>query len=111
MSARLLLAIAVLVGLTAFAPAPLPKKQRTHRDQISLAWLQGTWRVVKVETSSGGRYQASGDDLAEIRVVGKRWTFVYGRASGQLNEGPTYDVAVDGARSPAWFDLTGSSRT
>jgi hypothetical protein len=50
MRCRLLLAVVVLLGLTAFAPAPFPKADK-KKDRKS---LEGTWTVADREYGSGG---------------------------------------------------------
>jgi uncharacterized protein (TIGR03067 family) len=112
MLARLLLAGVVLGTLTAFAPAPLPKKERKKGDSLTLERLRGVWVVQKVEQSSKGGYQRSSDNLAEVRIEGSRWTFVSGRG-GPPQVGRTLDLTIDANHKPAWFDLgqNGKSQT
>lgn len=98
MHARLILVAAVLTA-TAFAPAPLPKKERGSQQIVTLQRLQGTWVVEKVERSTASGYQRTSDPLTEILIEGDRWTFVSGGNRSSLG------LKIDGGKTPAWFDL------
>jgi uncharacterized protein (TIGR03067 family) len=100
MYARLCLAAAVLIAAAAFAPAPLPKRERGGRQALTLERIQGSWIVEKVERSSNKGYQRTGDPLTEVRIEGARWTFVNGGSPST-----SLPLSVDGNKAPAWFDL------
>lgn len=108
MFARSSLVALILIAATAFAPAPLPKRQRGAAESISLARLQGTWVVEKVETSTNGGYRRTNDPLTEVAIEGARWTFINGG-----NRSTSLGLKLDGGRVPAWFDLgeQGNSQT
>jgi hypothetical protein len=71
---RLLLALAVLVGATAFAPAPFPK--RRPEASIDLNGLQGTWKIVRrfqYEAGQKKEMPVNQQDSSHIRIVKDTW--------------------------------------
>jgi len=111
MKTRLGIALLVLLGLTAFAPAPFPRTQRRgERDEITLKTFQGRWRVAKVElTTDGGTlvpYLAM--TATHVRITHDRWTFMDGG-----REGGSRAVALDHGNNPPllsmsdWPDVVG----
>jgi len=101
---RPLFAVLVLAGLTAFAPAPLPRSPRGHRgDGLSLGELQGTWTVTKLQMTRGkGQLTDGGTSLAQVRISGDRWSFVYGQA--RMND-VNYTIRVDHSLRPPRLDF------
>jgi uncharacterized protein (TIGR03067 family) len=99
---RLLFAVTVLS--LAFAPAPLPRRGgRADSDTaVSLALLQGTWTITKLEQIKDTGRVDMGNYLKEIRVESARWHFIYREAG---NAPVVYALAVDGNKKPATFDL------
>jgi hypothetical protein len=66
---RAAIALSVLLALTAFAPAPLPRRERgSAADEMSLSHFQGYWRMVHFDE---GNAQVKG-----VRVQGDRWAYV-----------------------------------
>lgn len=78
-----LLAVIVAATLTAFAPAPLPRRERAVAlDGLAIPGLVGTWDVVKLQTTAGnGSLSDAGTYLKEVRIEPARWTFVYREAN------------------------------
>ena len=74
MRLRLLLAPAVLVGATAFAPAPLPN--RRPEPPIDLNGFQGTWKIVRCfQYQAGQKKEVPLDQQSSshIRIVKDSW--------------------------------------
>jgi hypothetical protein len=70
---RLLLALAVLVGATAFAPAPFPK--RRPEPSIDLKGFQGTWKIVRrFQYEAGQKNELPVDQQrSQIRIDKDTW--------------------------------------
>src|SRR5262249_61525494 len=104
MRLRLLASLLVLFGLTAFAPAPMPRTAKSDRHAVSLQRMTGDWRVV-----STWRYGPNGqiayhiDAWSEIRIRDGQWHFHY--ASERGKPAPLYDLVIDGTRQPATIDF------
>jgi uncharacterized protein (TIGR03067 family) len=99
MNPRLATALLVLLGPTAFAPAPFPKNARPGSEpEVSLKSLQGRWRIVSIYRthSDGGLQREEASTVTHVRVRGSRWVFL-----------PLHDtdyrleVAIDHAKRPA----------
>ena len=58
---QVLLALVTLMGVTAFAPAPLPRRERGLTSGITIKDIQGTWRVVGIEEKQAGGEFRRGD--------------------------------------------------
>ena len=74
MHLRLLLALAVLVGATAFAPAPFPKHRPEH--SVDLNGFQGTWKIVsrfQYEAGQKKEMPVNQQDSSHIRIVKDTW--------------------------------------
>jgi uncharacterized protein (TIGR03067 family) len=103
MSLRALLCLAIAFFSLAFAPAPFPRPPRRGDDtEVSLASLQGTWQVVRVEYTGGARRVEEGNRLGAVRVERQRWNFVY--ASPTVPP-VVYGLVVDGRKKLPTFDL------
>jgi uncharacterized protein (TIGR03067 family) len=84
MKPRLLLALGVFLGVTAFAPAPFPKLQRERdRNEIDMEIFQGTWGVVSMEIvqQGGGRNRLTdwgidSNGTTAVQIRGDRWTYL-----------------------------------
>jgi uncharacterized protein (TIGR03067 family) len=103
MTTRPLFAALVLAGLTAFAPAPLPRSQRGKGDgALSLSELQGTWTVTKLQMTRGnGQLTDSRAQMSQVRISGDRWSFVYGTGPADVN----YTIRVDHRLRPPQLDF------
>jgi uncharacterized protein (TIGR03067 family) len=102
MKLRLGLALLVLLGLTAFAPAPFPKSgRRGQSDEITLQSFQGSWRVTNMQSSRGnGQHTPYNWNVTHIRVTNNRWEFVSGNAGGNF-----LTLSIDPARKPAHLNF------
>jgi uncharacterized protein (TIGR03067 family) len=91
-----------LIGPLAFAPAPLPRRERGRQTAgITLEGFQGSWRITKRLTlRANGQHVPSTSPVTHIRVVGDRWTFMTGRG-----EGNTLLIAIDNTKSPAHLNF------
>jgi uncharacterized protein (TIGR03067 family) len=104
---RLVFGLAVLVGLTAFAPAPFPKKGRPFgEDPLDLKRLQGTWKVVKVEKISNGKYQIVRDPVTHVLIQDDQWVFMHGKGKRSTE----YRILVDPSKRPAWCTFRGKNQ-
>lgn len=97
------LGLIALTLLPAYAPAPLPRPERSKKERISLDWFQGTWEVISNESVVGTERRRSEWGITHIRVRGTRWTLMANDA-----ESGSYTIGVDGSFDPAridWFPL------
>jgi uncharacterized protein (TIGR03067 family) len=109
MTVRLIVAVAVLTSLTAFAPAPFPRTSRDgDRTGIDMKRFQGTWKVISMEiVQAGGRLDKLSDwgenaqGTTGVRVEGDKWTYLTnGNRSG------SYWMDIDPTQKPAavnWY--------
>jgi len=101
MKARLLLALLALIGPLAFAPAPLPRRDRGRADEINLTSFQGRWRITKRFTLRGnGKHTPRASSVTHIRIVQNRWTFMTNDS-----EGSTLEISIDPSRKPALLNF------
>lgn len=97
-------ALLVLLGLTAFAPAPLPRL-RARSDSVSVEALQATYAVVRKESIKENSQKSLFDSgIKNIRIQGDNWTLfdVGGRQLG------SYSITIDTNARPArieWYNL------
>src|SRR5205809_956375 len=104
MKARLLFGCLILLGVTAFAPAPFPRSGRARLAAVAVEQIQGIWTILKLEmTDDKGGMTDQGNYLAEIQIVNQRWNFVYRNPN---NQPVGYLLAIDATRTPAAIDLT-----
>jgi len=98
MRLRLAVALLLLAGPAAFAPAPFPKKVRPGSEpDVSLKSFQGTWRIVSIHsTRPDGRHIPETVSVTSIRVSKDRWTFLPDNYSGAR-----LDLAIDHSKTPA----------
>jgi uncharacterized protein (TIGR03067 family) len=100
---RVIVALVALVGLTAFAPAPLPRPPLLARgDHISLRHFQGKWHQVRIENiePNGERKEWKNANVVAVRVKGDQW--IYLGPNDRVNA--TYTLTVQEARGPAAID-------
>ena len=75
MKVRLVLAVLGLVGLTAFAPAPLPKRGRADDSQSDLRAMQGVWAERFADsaavTIAGDRMECHPDHVWKLTLNGR----------------------------------------
>jgi uncharacterized protein (TIGR03067 family) len=99
---RVLLSLAVVSTLTAFAPAPFPRPKRKPNVEGGLAVLQGTWTVTRTRPGADGvriEYPPM-----KLRVEGNRWTFLR-QVEGEWHSSVTYLITVDDRHNPRHIDL------
>ena len=104
MRVRLLAALLVLCGLTAFAPAPMPRRHRTDRHAVTLQRMNADWHVVSMWCyGPNGQIAYHVASWSEIQIRNGQWQFV---SAGQgVKSSPRYDLVIDGSRSPATIDF------
>jgi uncharacterized protein (TIGR03067 family) len=100
MKIRLGIALFVLLGLTAFAPAPFHKPERRGQPpEITLETFQGRWRVVNMQIShSNGPPTPYPASYTHVRVLRDRWTFMV-----QHTEGVSQSIAIDHRNKPPFL--------
>lgn len=103
MKARILLAVAVIVGATAFAPVPFVKEKKPQvKDEDA---LQGVW-VIKSRERAGGPPFKGLTSQQYVRIQGKNWQFGRDNGAGGFTfTGLTLTIRLDTSKSPAWLDL------
>jgi uncharacterized protein (TIGR03067 family) len=99
MRPRLVVAVLALAWLTAFAPAPFPRKGKRTTDVVDLKALQGHWRVEKVERTGNGTYRVVTDPVTDILVENDVWVFMH----GQGKRSGEYRLLIDSTKKPAWL--------
>lgn len=103
---RLFLAGAVVAGLTGFAPAPVPKTQRSKvRVPDDLVRLKGLWQVVSYERPGlknvGGIIKTA---ISNVRIADNKWAFMR-QVGNDLTPTVEYDMKVDPNGTPKKMDL------
>src|SRR5690349_20739519 len=106
MKARILLAVAVFVGATAFAPVPFVKEKKNGVVKGEEA-LQGLWVVKSRERGGAAAAGLKAPPLRQmVRIGGKNWQF--GRDDGMggfVASGVSCTIRLDATKAPAWLDL------
>ncbi len=103
---RLLLALIVLGGSTAFAPAPFPRPGKTSV-KGDLASLQGVWTVTRSRPGLKGGYSVA---TQKVKIDGTKWTFLRDGASGRVSS-LHYEITVDTKHNPPHIDITRTLRS
>lgn len=97
---RLSLAVLILLGATAFAPAPFPRSSRkgTVETGVAVTQISGVWKIIKLESSTKDGLTTVNTQLHEVRIENNRWSFVYREA----RRAPVvYDLSTDPSQKPA----------
>lgn len=110
MKLRLGLALLLVIGPMAFAPAPLPRRTRGGEgDVVTLSSFQGNWRLVKrVDVRADGKHVPTQSPVTHIRITQDRWAFMAGNS--QVN---AFFISVDSSKKPAqlnFYDAQGPNR-
>jgi uncharacterized protein (TIGR03067 family) len=99
---RVAVALLALVGLTAFAPAPLPKAPRAGGKQgAGVDDLQGTWEVASFGLMRPGAGHEPGTWIKKVNIKGDMLTFVGGNGGRDV----VYRITIDARKEPAEIDL------
>lgn len=93
-----LIVAAAAVLLTAFAPAPLPRRQTPQLDSVSLKALMGDWKATSLKQTGNGPQPARGG-IDQVTITQTQW--IFNRRSGAT----PYDLRIDHTRRPAEIDL------
>jgi uncharacterized protein (TIGR03067 family) len=100
-----LLALLVLGGSTAFAPAPFPRHGKSSI-KGDLASLQGVWTVTRSRPGIS-------DDLPvptlKVKIEGSKWTFLRDGPQGRVSS-ITYEITLDTKHNPPHIDITRTLR-
>src|SRR4051812_17511021 len=93
------LSVFCLVALTAFAPAPLPRRQARPSGDLDVGRLVGRWRITGVYYLPDKVSQvASAERNSPITITATQWSFGKERR-------PTYDLRIDHNKRPAEIDF------
>jgi hypothetical protein len=99
---RLAFAVAVLLGVAAFAPAPLTRPRKDDGFEVSARTLRGLWRVEAfASTSATGNHAVRKWHIKYVRIERDRWTFM----NSATSENVSYGLTIDGTRQPASLDF------
>src|SRR4051794_23307459 len=89
-------AVLVALMLTAFAPAPFPRRE-ARGDSLTLKDLIGDYRavsLVQTGTAQGNGPPPPSRGVTHVSITSTQWVF-------NKNSGPTtYDLRVDNAKKP-----------
>jgi len=102
---RVIVAIAVVAGLTAFSPAPFPKHERKKAVE-DIVLLQGTYKVIDY-----GRPNLNGARLAiersemKVQISGNKFSFMYSNGSSFVPS-TTYEMKLMPKSAPKMVDMT-----
>jgi hypothetical protein len=95
---RVLFALLAFIALTAFAPAPWPRRDAKVRDSIAHKDVIGNYRALELfQTNNGNvnRGNPGANGITHIVITQTQWSF---------NKGPgatTYDLQIDSSKKPA----------
>jgi uncharacterized protein (TIGR03067 family) len=109
---RLMLA---LIGLTAFAPAPLPKPSSPIDPAKIAKLIKGEWRVKSAQQYIGGRVVNLPVGGQRVRVSDNTWLVIHVATDGEGNvirekRGPVMQMKLDTTRKPVMMDLSYQGR-
>lgn len=88
---RTALALLAVSTLTAFAPAPLPRRKAAPGDEMSLSYFQGYWEFTRFDETAS---------VKGVRIDGNRWTYVNRDGSDNAR----YTIVVGRGRGPVAID-------
>jgi uncharacterized protein (TIGR03067 family) len=101
---RLSLALLCLLALTAFAPAPLPRRERGGEppDSVSQAALQGRWKVARMAVTLPAGGLSDFDWVIDaVRIRDKEWHYLTKEAVRSST--PFTVVAARGVTAIDWY--------
>ena len=102
---RVIVSAVAVLALTAFAPAPLHRPARRDADAVTLARLQGDWKVVSFDTvGEKGDLTPIGQWFQGVRIKGDRWIYLVGE-----RENLTFRITLGNGRPATidYFELAG----
>src|SRR5262245_13031939 len=103
---RVIVAVAVVAGLTAFSPAPFPKAER-KRSVDDAVLLQGTYSVIDYGRPNLARLGARRSPM-KIRIQGKQFSFMYQNGNDWVAS-TTYELTLHPSSMPKQVDMTYTS--
>lgn len=106
---RLSIALIALTGVTAFAPAPLPKQPRTPNAAELLKKMQGDYEatVQQRETIINGARRIrpiATRTTTRVRIQGNRWSY-FTSINGQELLSTGYTIKLDTSKKPIQMEL------
>jgi hypothetical protein len=100
---RLILSLAVLLGVTGFAPAPLPRRSRDASEPVTLQRMHGVWQVVSMWCYGyEGRIATHITAWKSMSIRDGKWEFCYGADGDRV--GSSWELSVKAGR-PARLDF------
>jgi hypothetical protein len=103
--------IASAVLLLAFAPAPLPRREKAKDDQ---ARMLGTWQIKTIKWRGSAGYEASafGDGIVnkQDRVIISRGRISFEAGSGPSSGDRVFTFQLSGTGTVRSIDLTGTNQ-
>ena len=102
---RVPFALLVVMALTAFAPAPLPRRGARAKDTVSVKELVGVWRATELyNTPNKARLDPVTNGVSHVPITETKWAFGKQGATG-------YDLRIDASKNPAEIDFMNSGQT
>jgi len=90
-----------VLSLTAFAPAPLPRRTAPIKDAVDHKSLIGTWRATKLgQTGSTEERDPASNGVAQVTITETQWVF-----NRNQNNTATYDLRIEHLKRPAEIDF------
>jgi hypothetical protein len=100
MTTRLAVAVAALVCVTAFAPAPLPRERSSRKAGLQLSQIQGSWDVTSFGFMRPDSVYEPGAWIRAVRFEGDNLVFVPIKGADL-----TYRVTIRPGRPDALLDF------
>src|SRR5689334_20062531 len=93
-------AVLAALALTAFAPAPLPRRETREKDSVAVKDLIGSWKATALyQTGNAVRRAPSEGGITDVTVTATQWIF------NKNNSPTTYDLQIDHLKKPAEVNL------
>jgi uncharacterized protein (TIGR03067 family) len=104
---RVIAAVAIVAGQTAFSPAPFPKHERKATVDDSVL-LQGTYKVIdygRPNLNGGGARLAIRRSEMKVQISGNKWSFMYSNGNAFVPS-TTYEMKLMPKTAPKMVDMT-----
>lgn len=100
-SRPVVLALLAVVALTAFAPAPFPKRESRVKEGLSVQALLGTWKAIRLaRTGQSDQLDVRSNGVQTVTITPTQW--IFDKAGQSPSE---YDLRIDPAKLPAEIDF------
>jgi uncharacterized protein (TIGR03067 family) len=101
MRGRLIFSVFCFILLTAFAPAPLPRRAPKPDPDLTLDRLQGTWRFVNIYWTLDDTLQEHDLGISAVGIEGAQFMIYYRRRS----ERNVFTIEINPQKKPVTLDL------